>query len=576
MLDVLRAFAPVTNLRRVGDSGAWVAECNSLEEAEHVVRQAATDKVTIDGVGVRIAFADGARVQEFDTTVALSQAAVPLAAQELLLAEAVVEGARASAPAVAEARERERREAILLNEERARAIEASQTVRQRAFPEPFERAGGDFVLDSTTGFYLHKATGFYYDLAARLYFCLHTGLYYRFNAATDAFEPLSPPLPGTPGTTNSVQLVPAVPKLQQGAATGKICRVGAATDAATAAAAAAAAAAAEAEAVAGSGARGKRSKGTRDDAIGVRKTAALNIAKWNVQQQRDAESESAATGSNAASLPDFSAALEAAKAQAARGGAGDASKPAAETVAAAPKLIACQLCKRGFKSVEALQKHEARSKLHADNLRKKAEADGQPPSSEPVYRDRAAERRREYGQSKQVKPLFRLTRREQAQLDEEERARRLAEATGGARSMAAVPLPEDNKGAKMLRAMGWDGGSGLGKDGSGITAPVDALEIGGRTSQSRGGVGSSDSATAVLPGDSRRTKIRKMAMARYSEVSVHADAAGAPPVEPAGARAGEAAGADDAAGARQAGAPAKEAAADNGWIGGAYKTSFSM
>ena len=35
-----------------------------------------------------------------------------------------------------------------------------------------------------------------------------------------------------------------------------------------------------------------------------------------------------------------------------------------------------------------------------------------------------------------------------------------------------MPIPEANVGSRMLRSMGWDPGSGLGKRGDGVTEPV--------------------------------------------------------------------------------------------------------
>jgi hypothetical protein len=48
------------------------------------------------------------------------------------------------------------------------------------------------------------------------------------------------------------------------------------------------------------------------------------------------------------------------------------------------------------------------------------------------------------------------------------------------------PLDETNMGNKMLRAMGWKEGEGLGKSGKGITAPVQAERV-----AERAGLGSS-------------------------------------------------------------------------------------
>ena len=48
---------------------------------------------------------------------------------------------------------------------------------------------------------------------------------------------------------------------------------------------------------------------------------------------------------------------------------------------------------------------------------------------------------------------------------------------GGVQAPAAVtaPIDDDNRGAKMLRAMGWCDGQGLGVRGQGITQPIAAV-----------------------------------------------------------------------------------------------------
>lgn len=43
-----------------------------------------------------------------------------------------------------------------------------------------------------------------------------------------------------------------------------------------------------------------------------------------------------------------------------------------------------------------------------------------------------------------------------------------------AQSLASRPIGEDNKGSKLLKAMGWREGSGLGKSGQGRTEIIEA------------------------------------------------------------------------------------------------------
>ncbi|OAX83643.1 hypothetical protein ACJ72_01992 [Emergomyces africanus] len=120
----------------------------------------------------------------------------------------------------------------------------------------------------------------------------------------------------------------------------------------------------------------------------------------------------------------------------------------------------CYLCMRQFKTESELNKHERLSQLHRENLQneelkvkalaklaKKRDQSEQQPSSE--YRDRAKERRQAFGPS--VKP-----KEKKVDIEIEETS----------------PTPIMSKGAALLGKMGWSAGSGLGAEGSGITAPI--------------------------------------------------------------------------------------------------------
>ncbi|KAL3684871.1 hypothetical protein R1sor_002893 [Riccia sorocarpa] len=83
---------------------------------------------------------------------------------------------------------------------------------------------------------------------------------------------------------------------------------------------------------------------------------------------------------------------------------------------------------------------------------------------------------------------------------------------------AEKALDERNVGNRMLRSMGWQEGSGLGKEGTGIVEPVQALGSG-----ERAGLGSSsqrkiDSRFETQPGDTYRVVIQKKALARFHEM----------------------------------------------------------
>uniref|UniRef100_A0A803MIX0 Uncharacterized protein n=1 Tax=Chenopodium quinoa TaxID=63459 RepID=A0A803MIX0_CHEQI len=151
-----------------------------------------------------------------------------------------------------------------------------------------------------------------------------------------------------------------------------------------------------------------------------------------------------------------------------------------------------------------------------------------------AYRDRAAERRRMYGSS----ASYVDDDPELGDPDQDVGFRK------GASDFSSMPFPpgvggrgtadnnvqnydvipsdkaidESNVGNRMLRNMGWTEGLGLGKDGSGMVAPVQAESF-----DNRAGLGSQqkkvDPGLEVHPGDSYKTLIQKKALQRFREMS---------------------------------------------------------
>ncbi|XP_056131415.1 RNA-binding protein 5-like [Lampris incognitus] len=172
------------------------------------------------------------------------------------------------------------------------------------------------------------------------------------------------------------------------------------------------------------------------------------------------------------------------------------------------KKIACLLCRRQFPSTDALLRHQQLSDLHKQNLEiqrrsKLSEAqleELERKETELKYRDRAAERREKYSvpeppapkKKKSYQPPTPAVNYEQPTKD---------------------GLTTDNIGNKMLQAMGWQEGRGLGRHQQGITAPISA------SLRTKGtGLGIKGSSYELSPSDTYKDAVRKAMFARFTEI----------------------------------------------------------
>nr|XP_020463514.1 RNA-binding protein 5-B-like [Monopterus albus] len=171
------------------------------------------------------------------------------------------------------------------------------------------------------------------------------------------------------------------------------------------------------------------------------------------------------------------------------------------------KKMVCLLCRRQFPTKEALLRHQQLSDLHKQNLEiqrrsRLSEAELEElerKETELKYRDRAAERREKYGvpeppalKKKCYQPPSPAVNYEQPTKD---------------------GLTSDNIGSKMLQAMGWQEGKGLGRHQQGITAPISAsLRIKGT------GLGIKGSSYELSAADTYKDAVRKAMFARFTEL----------------------------------------------------------
>ncbi|KAM7402055.1 hypothetical protein PAMP_017326 [Pampus punctatissimus] len=171
------------------------------------------------------------------------------------------------------------------------------------------------------------------------------------------------------------------------------------------------------------------------------------------------------------------------------------------------KKMVCLLCRRQFPTKEALVRHQQLSDLHKQNLEiqrrsKLSEAELEElerKETELKYRDRAAERREKYGVPEPPAPKKKFYQPPTPTVNYEQPTK--------------DGLTSDNIGNKMLQAMGWQEGKGLGRHQQGITAPISA------SLRTKGtGLGIKGSSYELSASDTYKDAVRKAMFARFTEI----------------------------------------------------------
>ncbi|KAL7988141.1 hypothetical protein Chor_007060 [Crotalus horridus] len=179
--------------------------------------------------------------------------------------------------------------------------------------------------------------------------------------------------------------------------------------------------------------------------------------------------------------------------------------------------LACLLCRRQFPSKEALIRHQQLSGLHKQNLEIHRRAHLSEQELEALekndmeltlslhhcyqmkYRDRAAERREKYGVPEPPEPKKR-------------KYSAVTPATVDFEQPTRDGLGSDNIGSRMLQAMGWKEGSGLGRKKQGIVTPIEA------PTRVRGsGLGARGSSYGAVASESYRETLHKTMLTRFNE-----------------------------------------------------------
>lgn len=178
------------------------------------------------------------------------------------------------------------------------------------------------------------------------------------------------------------------------------------------------------------------------------------------------------------------------------------------------KLL-CLLCKRQFASKDQLMKHQQLSDLHRSNLDARMRAILTPAADRrdgSRYVDRAQERRKKWGNEEPVEadPMKELYLKELTM-----------EAALSASRLSEQRIAASNKGSKMLKAMGWKEGQGLGKQNNGradiITVEVRAENAG---LGSKCAVSDADRTQRALGrGETYKDAVKKAMAQRFKELS---------------------------------------------------------
>ncbi|XP_072484007.1 RNA-binding protein 10-like isoform X1 [Notamacropus eugenii] len=169
--------------------------------------------------------------------------------------------------------------------------------------------------------------------------------------------------------------------------------------------------------------------------------------------------------------------------------------------------LACLLCRRQFPSKEALIRHQQLSGLHKQNLeihRRAHLSENELEALEKTdmemkYRDRAAERREKYGIPEPPE-------------SKKKKFGTMATTSSGLERSTQDGLSSNSIGSRMLQAMGWKEGTGLGRKKQGIITPIEA-----QTRVRGSGLGSRGSSYNITSSESCKGTLHKAMLTRFSE-----------------------------------------------------------
>ncbi|XP_034296764.1 RNA-binding protein 6 isoform X2 [Pantherophis guttatus] len=168
--------------------------------------------------------------------------------------------------------------------------------------------------------------------------------------------------------------------------------------------------------------------------------------------------------------------------------------------------LACLLCRRQFPNKEVLIKHQQLSNLHKQNLEihwkiKRSE-------KELAY----LEKREREGKFKE-KGNDRRERFEERESPERKRPKYFRNSDSEHKPTDKGRTESNNKGSRMMQAMGWKEGSGLGRNEQGMTSPVEA-----ENRKKGAGLGTQGRPSRRQSNETYRDAVRRVMFARYKEL----------------------------------------------------------
>jgi len=534
---VLSNFAPVKEVRLVRDRatnqsrGFAFVDFYTIEQAEHCIKCASTNKIRIDDVVVTLNFSRERKLgRDFHTTTT----SVPVPPRHPPPQQLLEENNSTSLDAATIEAYRKRKE----------------QKKYSKFPSPFELAGTDYTLDPNTGQYYEATHGFYFDPKTRYYFSVTEQTYYVYDNVSKTFSPVTSTSSSSSSSMDSTALAwQAVfdQNTQQyyyynsiTQATSWTCPAEFNNSMCVAAPVVAVAPLPgviatdvtntttnvvntnTTEVISSTFGLDKESKNmvAKKKRGPVTKLSIFNNNNKNEEEEEKTEEELQALLLQAQRAQGQSRLQERRERQRQVQKTKDRQEEVARekrekldmlkriqeekerlrklvasekvtktpavssSAAAAVKKFVCWVCRRSFKSDEMLKRHESESELHKKNLEKQKK-DG---SSK--YVDRAAQRRKMYGQPNRP-PV--ISRKRAHPTSSSSASSTFMTQPQSRKKIEQKEISDNNVGRKMLERIGWKKGEGLGKQKNGIKAPINHEKIGGKIHHSdMRGVGSSN------------------------------------------------------------------------------------